>query len=351
MTPECGPVTAAEALKGILDAFLLFGESLDLTFRKEMTEDDKKNLQPTITKGRKALLLVFYFEFYERPTVHLGVHLAREADLHGTPSQTEVSVKEMVHKRPKYTATHGNHHEISREMLLHENAEQALKFVLRGGVDGLVPGKSLTALLEDEQLIPLFSGWLVTAQDETQSWTAHKGKRKPFSSLPELGYPRTFREELVRAYQNEFAQNSRLVQEEIYEAESPITFAPLDGKEGTNLAVKDFMLLAVGGQEEIARISHIFIHKGKDDVERLFVAVRWFVPRGKDSKTGWVILKESKADANRAKYDQIFSFMSIKRKIAVEHLCTGECHVNQGQKKTAWVHSATESFLVNPWMS
>ena len=154
--PDCGTVTESAALQAILDAFLSFGASLSATFQKTAHPD----LHRIVLKGRKALLTVFYFEFFERPNIHVGVHLDREARLHGTATQTEVSVKEMVHRRPKFTATHGNHKEIAREMLLKENGEQALKFLLRGGVDGLIPGTSLTGLLQDISLTPIFCDWL-----------------------------------------------------------------------------------------------------------------------------------------------------------------------------------------------
>ena len=134
----------------------VLGASLAAVFKPGLTLSDKSALRSIIIKGRKSLLRVFYFDFFERPNLHVGLHLDREADLHGTPTQTEVSIKEMVHKRPKATAVHGNHKQIARDMLLHENAEQALKFVLRGGVDGLTPGASLTGLLQDQKLISLF---------------------------------------------------------------------------------------------------------------------------------------------------------------------------------------------------
>jgi len=177
--PECGTVTEAAALQAILDAFLSFGASLDAVFQKKLSSAARQQLHATVITGRKALLKVFYFEFCERPNVHIGVHLLREADLHGTCAQTEVSVKEMVHRRPKFTATHGNHKEIAREMLLKENGEHALKFLLRGGVDGLTPGASLTGLLQDNSLTSLFRGWLHSPQDQTGdiTWTATKRVR------------------------------------------------------------------------------------------------------------------------------------------------------------------------------
>lgn len=163
--PECGDVTPADALNTVLDTFLSFGASLAAVFKPGLTLSDKSALRSIIIKGRKSLLRVFYFDFFERPNLHVGLHLDREADLHGTPTQTEVSIKEMVHKRPKATAVHGNHKQIARDMLLHENAEQALKFVLRGGVDGLTPGVSLTGLVVDPDLAPIFREWLKIPQD------------------------------------------------------------------------------------------------------------------------------------------------------------------------------------------
>ena len=157
---DCGLVTPALAVRAILDAFLAFGASLVACFAKSVTLEEKETFWPVVLKGRQSLLNVFFFDFNERPNVHLAVHLSRELHLHGTAHQTEVSVKEMVHKRPKYTASHGNHHQIARDMLLHENADQALKFLLRGGVDGLVPGQALMALLEDDALKLVFRGWL-----------------------------------------------------------------------------------------------------------------------------------------------------------------------------------------------
>jgi len=157
---DCDTVTPALAVRAILDAFLAFGASLVACFAKSVTPQEKEMFWPVVLKGRQSLLNVFFFDFNERPNVHLAVHLPREVHLHGTAHQTEVSVKEMVHKRPKYTASHGNHHQIARDMLLHENADQALKFLLRGGVDGLVPGQALMALLEDEALKPVLRGWL-----------------------------------------------------------------------------------------------------------------------------------------------------------------------------------------------
>jgi len=106
-------------------------------------------------------------------------------------------------------------------MLLHENAEQALKFVLRGGVDGLTPGASLTGLLRDVSLTSLFSGWLTSPQDHdgTVSWTANKGKRTNIDHL--VGYPpppthththtHTFLEELLASYRNELRATSDLI--------------------------------------------------------------------------------------------------------------------------------------------
>jgi len=107
------------------------------------------------------------------------------------PASTALPPKRRSPSRrwPKFTAVDGNHREIAREMLLHENAEQALKFVLRGGVDGLTPGASLTGLLRDVSLTSLFSGWLTSPQDHdgTVSWTANKGKRTNIDHL--VGYP------------------------------------------------------------------------------------------------------------------------------------------------------------------
>jgi len=62
-------------------------------------------------------------------------------------------------------------------MLLKENGEQALKFLLRGGVDGLIPGTSLTGLLQDVSLTPIFCDWLHSPQDKTGdiTWTGKKG--------------------------------------------------------------------------------------------------------------------------------------------------------------------------------
>jgi len=110
-------------------------------------------------------------------------------------------------------------------------------------------------------------------------------------------------------------------------------------------------VLVVDGQEEIARIGKLFIHQGKDQKDNLFVVVRWFVPeREKDKKTNWDVLSERKVDARRRKYPQVYSFLSIRRKCQVEHLCNSGCHVDQG-RVTKIIHAPPETFLVNPWMS
>ena len=110
-------------------------------------------------------------------------------------------------------------------------------------------------------------------------------------------------------------------------------------------------MLVVDDQEEIARISKLFVHRGKDERDNLFVVVRWFVSgKEKDKKTGWDVLSERKVDHNRRKYPQVYSFLSIKRKCQVEHCCNSGCHVEKGQV-TKMIHAAHETFLVNPWMS
>ena len=95
--PEVGNVTEAAALEAILQAYLSFGASLSAVFQKTA----HPGLRSTIVKGRKALLKVVYFDFSERPNVHIWLHLNQDACLHGTATQTEVSVKEMaqVHRR------------------------------------------------------------------------------------------------------------------------------------------------------------------------------------------------------------------------------------------------------------
>lgn len=57
------------------------------------------------------------------------------------PASTALPPKRRSPSRrwPKFTAVDGNHREIAREMLLHENAEQALKFVLRGELTASPP--------------------------------------------------------------------------------------------------------------------------------------------------------------------------------------------------------------------
>ena len=155
-----GVVTPAQAVQSIIEAFVLFSASLHCLFSSSFTAAQQEGIWSRILQGRKALLKAFYFNFAERPNIHLGVHFSREVHLHGTAHQTEVSVKEMVHKRPKATAAHGNHKQIAKTMLLNENADQALKFLLHGGVDGLIPGKDLLKLVEDVGLKPVFQGWL-----------------------------------------------------------------------------------------------------------------------------------------------------------------------------------------------
>jgi len=112
----------------------------------------------------------------------------------------------------------------------------------------------------------------------------------------------------------------------------------------------DFIVLVVGGLEEYARIQTMFVHRGKDTLERLFVLVRWYVATSRDTKTTWDVLTERKVDAHRNKYAQVFSFLSVKRKASVEHMCREGCHVEQG-RCTKFTHTTHDQFLVNPWMS
>ena len=112
----------------------------------------------------------------------------------------------------------------------------------------------------------------------------------------------------------------------------------------------DFIVLAVDGKQEIDRIAKLFVHRGKNQKDNLFVVVRWFVPKEKDRKTGWEVLAERKVDHQRRKYPQVYSFLSIRRKCQVEHFCNSGCCVEKGQV-TKIMHASHETFLVNPWMS
>ena len=103
-------------------------------------------------------------------------------------------------------------------------------------------------------------------------------------------------------------------------------------------------------KQEIARIAKLFVHRGKNQKDNLFVVVRWFVPKEKDKKTGWEVVSERKVNHHRRKYPQVYSFLSIRRKCQVEHFCSSGCYVKKGHVPKM-IHAPHETFLVKPWMS
>jgi len=207
------------------------------------------------------------------------------------------------------------------------------------------------------------------------AWRAAKGKKVLFSDLQ--GFPASFADELHRSYSNEYQKTAKLVNEHVHLLKGAAIIEK-DGKlfvclfvclfvfdvflfvfvcfaffflgQEWSLSVGDFVVLSLEGVEEFARISQLFIHRGKDGEDRLFLIVRWFVPSLIDSVTTWQVLCERRADSKRKKYDQVFSFLSVLRKASVEHQCTANCEVKR-DPVTRIHHCEKEIFLINPYMS
>lgn len=74
-------------------------------------------------------------ESFNRPNLHALLHLERQARLFGTLRNISVATKEMVHRLHKAVAPQTNKQDVLRDLMVHENMMQGLRFLAEGGHD------------------------------------------------------------------------------------------------------------------------------------------------------------------------------------------------------------------------
>ncbi|GET54283.1 hypothetical protein GLOIN_2v1790940 [Rhizophagus irregularis DAOM 181602=DAOM 197198] len=146
-------------LKAIISCWVQVAKTMKAVFNKEFTLDRYKELQLCL-KEEFLILPKVFASFVNLPNIHINMHLLMHAKTFGTLVNSQVSIKEIVHRIFKGMVSKTNCKTIDLDLLKRYNTLFAIRHLADGGIDPRL-NRSCTGFTSSN-FDQLFSNWYVT---------------------------------------------------------------------------------------------------------------------------------------------------------------------------------------------
>ncbi|CAB4374875.1 unnamed protein product [Rhizophagus irregularis] len=145
--------------KIIISCWIHVAKTMKAVFNKKFTSDSYEELQQCLEEEFSILPKVFV-NFVNLPNIHVNMHLLMHAKTFGTLINTQVGIKEMVHRIFKGMVPKINCKNIDLDLLKRYNTLFAIRHLADGGIDPRL-NRSCTGFTSSN-FDQLFSNWYVT---------------------------------------------------------------------------------------------------------------------------------------------------------------------------------------------
>ncbi|GET55076.1 hypothetical protein GLOIN_2v1790940 [Rhizophagus irregularis DAOM 181602=DAOM 197198] len=345
--------------KIIISCWIHVAKTMKAVFNKKFTSDSYEELQQCLEEEFSILPKVFV-NFVNLPNIHVNMHLLMHAKTFGTLINTQVGIKEMVHRIFKGMVLKTNCKNIDLDLLKRYNTLFAIRHLADGGIDPRF-NRSCTGFT-NSNFGQLFLNWYVTedkysteATEQVQDDDDTKiispvnfisnislKKRMPKQERDKLLLTlHNFKTELFLSYVD-MKFEAALINSSIswYKFASYMIEEENGILSKVHLHLDDFITIYEEDHEEsYAIIKGIFQHKGNNNKYYAFIVVDWF----EDTMVEHSVLKCPlyRLQATGDKWRRIFPITVIDnvQKVHFIHNCNSErCQLpNHDTTNRIWI--------------
>ncbi|GET62077.1 hypothetical protein GLOIN_2v1790940 [Rhizophagus irregularis DAOM 181602=DAOM 197198] len=345
--------------KIIISCWIHVAKTMKAVFNKKFTSDSYEELQQCLEEEFSILPKVFV-NFVNLPNIHVNMHLLMHAKTFGTLINTQVGIKEMVHRIFKGMVPKTNCKNIDLDLLKRYNTLFAIRHLADGGIDPRF-NRSCTGFT-NSNFGQLFLNWYVTedkysteATEQVQDDDDTKiispvnfisnislKKRMPKQERDKLLLTlHNFKTELFLSYVD-MKFEAALINSSIswYKFASYMIEEENGILSKVHLHLDDFITIYEEDHEEsYAIIKGIFQHKGNNNKYYAFIVVDWF----EDTMVEHSVLKCPlyRLQATGDKWRRIFPITVIDnvQKVHFIHNCNSErCQLpNHDTTNRIWI--------------
>ncbi|GET56405.1 hypothetical protein GLOIN_2v1790940 [Rhizophagus irregularis DAOM 181602=DAOM 197198] len=343
-------------LKAIISCWVQVAKTMKAVFNKEFTLDSYEELQLCL-KEEFLILPKVFASFVNLPNIHINMHLLMHAKTFGTLVNSQVGIKEMVHRIFKGMVPKTNCKTIDLDLLKRYNTLFAIRHLADGGIDPRL-NRSCTGFTSSN-FDQLFSNWYVTEDKyliEKQIQNDDIKVTSPVNFISNISLKKriskqehdkllltlhNFKIELFLSYVD-MKFEAALINSSI--SWYKLASYTIEEKNGilskVHLHLSDFITIYEEDHEEsYAIIKGIFQHKGNNNKYYAFIVVDWF----EDTMVEHSVLKCPlyRLQATGDKWRRIFPITVIDnvQKVHFIHNCNSErCQLpNHDTTNRIWI--------------
>ncbi|CAB4385903.1 unnamed protein product [Rhizophagus irregularis] len=342
--------------KIIISCWIHVAKTMKAVFNKKFTSDSYEELQQCLEEEFSILPKVFV-NFVNLPNIHVNMHLLMHAKTFGTLINTQVGIKEMVHRIFKGMVPKTNCKNIDLDLLKRYNTLFAIRHLADGGIDPRL-NRSCTGFTSSN-FDQLFSNWYVTEDKyliEEQIQNDDVKVTSPLNFISNISLkkrmPKQERDKLLLTLHNfktelflsyvDMKFEAALINSSIswYKFASYMIEEENGILSKVHLHLDDFITIYEEDHEEsYAIIKGIFQHKGNNNKYYAFIVVDWF----EDTMVEHSVLKCPlyRLQATGDKWRRIFPITVIDnvQKVHFIHNCNSErCQLpNHDTTNRIWI--------------
>ncbi|CAB4377598.1 unnamed protein product [Rhizophagus irregularis] len=342
--------------KIIISCWIHVAKTMKAVFNKKFTSDSYEELQQCLEEEFSILPKVFV-NFVNLSNIHVNMHLLMHAKTFGTLINTQVGIKEMVHRIFKGMVLKTNCKNIDLDLLKRYNTLFAIRHLADGGIDPRL-NRSCTGLTSSN-FDQLFSNWYVIEDKyliEEQIQNDDVKVTSPVNFISNISLkkrmPKQERDKLLLTLHNFKTELFLSYVDMKFEAaliNSSISWYKfalymIEEENGilskVHLHLDDFITIYEEDHEEsYAIIKGIFQHKGNNNKYYAFIVVDWF----EDTMVEHSVLKCPlyRLQATGDKWRRIFPITVIDnvQKVHFIHNCNSErCQLpNHDTTNRIWI--------------
>ncbi|CAB4407123.1 unnamed protein product [Rhizophagus irregularis] len=283
--------------KIIISCWIHVAKTMKAVFNKKFTSDSYEELQKCLEEEFSILPKVFV-NFVNLPNIHVNMHLLMHAKTFGTLINTQVGIKEMVHRIFKGMVPKTNCKNIDLDLLKRYNTLFAIRHLADGGIDPRF-NRSCTGFT-NSNFGQLFLNWYVTedkysteATEQVQDDDDDTKIISPVNFISNISLkkrmPKQERDKLLLTLHNfktelflsyvDMKFEAALINSSIswYKFASYMIEEENGILSKVHLHLDDFITIYEEDHEEsYAIIKGIFQHKGNNNKYYAFIVVDWF---------------------------------------------------------------------------
>ncbi|GET64266.1 hypothetical protein GLOIN_2v1790377 [Rhizophagus irregularis DAOM 181602=DAOM 197198] len=279
----------------IIACWVYVAKTMRIVFESKFTLDSYDELQKCLEEEMKILPKVFP-EFANLPNLHINIHLLVHARTYGTLINTQVGIKEMVHRIFKAMVPRTNCKNVELDLLKRYTTLFAIRHLVDGGADQRLSQPCRGFATMSSNFRNLLTNWYIT-EDKVSNEQEPEGNEEAISSpvdfitniILKRSLSRQDRENIMKNLPNfkselllsfmDIGQKSALIYSQMswYEL-ATYTMEESDGVfSKVHLHIGDVVTIHEEDSGECyAIIKGIFKYKGNDDKYYAFITIDWF---------------------------------------------------------------------------